>query len=126
MSGRWYWNFSNQPLQAQWRGQWSDSNRLTVEDLQIRAGGFVRAGARGSIDFAKQPDIRELEVTLADLDLAALPPQTRDGIFAGSLVSQLQGAGHFKGSIDIRDNLPADKYPSALHLSTVQPCRATV
>ena len=106
LSGRWYWNFSNQPLQAQWQGQWSDANLLTLDDMQIRAGGFVHAGARGSIDFAKQPDIRELQVTLADLDLAALPPQTRDGIFAASLVSQLQGAGHFNGSIEIRDNLP--------------------
>ncbi len=106
LSGRWYWNFSNQPLQAQWRGEWSDSNLLRLDDVQISAGSFLRAGARGSIDFTKQPDIRELHVTLADLDLAALPPQTRDGIFAGSLVSQLQGAGHFNGSIEIRDNLP--------------------
>ena len=107
LSGRWYWNFTNQPLQAQWRGQWSDSNLLTVDDVQLTAGGFLRANARGSIDLAAEPMVKELQVTLTDLDLAALPPQTRDGIFAGSLVAQLQGAGHFNGRIEIRDNLPA-------------------
>ncbi len=107
LSGRWYWNFSNQPLQAHWRGQWNDENVLTLEESQLTLGGFIHAAVRGRISLAEKPMLRDLEIQLADLDLAALPPQTRDGIFSGSLVSQLHGAGHFSGRIEVQDDLPA-------------------
>ena len=106
LSGRGYWNFSSQPLEAQGRGQWSDAGLLSLPDAQVALGELLHASANGQIDLAAKPRLRTLEVSLKDLNLAALPPQTRDGIFAGSVVSQLQGAGHFSGRIEVQDDAP--------------------
>lgn len=118
LGGRWYWNFSQQPARASWRGAWRDDGVLVLETAEAGLGGFANARFEGEIGTASGPRLRRLGLSIGDVDMAALPPQTRDGLLAGSPVAQLQGKGHLRGRIDVENDAPvfADLALEALSL----------
>jgi hypothetical protein len=106
LAGRWYWNFTQQPLSSSWHGEWRDDGVLVLAQGRWQLGAFMNAAAAGEIGTASKPLLRNLEVAVDSLDMAALPPQTRDGLLAGSPVAQLQGSGRLSGRLDFEDDAP--------------------
>jgi hypothetical protein len=106
LAGRWYWNFTQQPLISSWHGEWRDDGVLALEQAHWRLGAFMRATAAGEIGTASKPLLRSVDVSVESLDMAALPPQTRDGLLAGSPVAQLQGSGRLSGGVEIQNDAP--------------------
>ena len=107
LAGRWYWNFTQQPLASNWRGTWRDDGVLVLDSSHWKLGTFLSAGVTGEISTAGPPLLRALDVSLEALDAASLPPQTRDGLLAGSPVAQLQGSGKLSGRLQIENDAPA-------------------
>ena len=108
LTGRWYWNFSKKPMNADSSGQWLNNGALLLDDAGITLGDMLQARFTGQLTPRAAVLIPALHLSLADFNFAALPPQTRDGALAGTIVSQLQGSGHFSGDVDIQNDLPAD------------------
>jgi len=106
LGGRWYWDFTRQPLDLG-AGGVAGAEELRLEQARWQLGTFMRASAQAEVGFAKGFRIHALTLNITDLDMASLPVQTRDGLLAGSPVSQLQGAGHVSGTLEIRDDEPA-------------------
>ena len=107
LAGRWYWNFSKQPMNSDAQGQWRNDGTLVFDKAAVKLGDMLAAGFSGTIKPKSAVLIASMRISLADFNFAALPPQTRDGALAGTIVSQLQGGGHFNGSIEIQDGIPA-------------------
>jgi hypothetical protein len=106
LAGRWYWNFGMQPMTADSRGQWRSDGTLAVDNAAVKLGDMLAAGFAGEIKPKGVVLIPSMRMSLTDFNFAALPPQTRDGALAGTVVSQLQGSGHFSGSFEIQDDTP--------------------
>lgn len=105
LGGRWYWDFTRQPLDLAASGV-AQENGVRLEQARWQLGDFMRATAQAEVGFGKGPRIHSLTLNIADLDMAALPIQTRDGLLAGSPVPQLQGSGHVSGNLVIQDDAP--------------------
>ena len=105
LAGRWYWNFTTQPLDAAAQGV-LDRNGVRFDQARWQLGSFMRASAQAELGLGDGVRIRSLGLDVADLDMSALPAQTRDGLLAGSPVPQLQGSGHLRGRVEMRDDVP--------------------
>ncbi len=106
LAGRWYWNFTQQPLASSWRGAWRDDGVLVLDSSHWKLGTFLSAAAVGELAPAGTTLLRTLDLSLESLDAASLPPQTRDGLLAGSPVAQLQGSGKLSGRVQIENDAP--------------------
>jgi hypothetical protein len=134
LADRLYWNFMPQALHAEFTGRWQDAGLIDLDDLRLSVGRLLRANARVQLQLASvgvqmQPAaasapanppatptptqsttdgvLRTLVADIADFDLGALPPQTRAGLFLGTLVSQLEAGGRVHGHLDWQDGAPA-------------------
>lgn len=105
LDGRWYWDFTRQPLDLAAAGV-ARRDGLQLEQFRWQLGAFMHASAQAELGFGKEPRIHALTLNIADLDMAALPVQTRDGLLAGTPVPQLQGSGHVSGTLEIRGDEP--------------------
>lgn len=105
LAGRWYWNFTQQPLTASMNGR-VDSQGIQLDQARWQLGTFMRAAGRAEFALSGKTPIHSLALDIADLDMAALPTQTRDGLLAGSPVPQLQGSGHVQGHLEIENDAP--------------------
>jgi hypothetical protein len=106
LADRLYWNFMPQSLHAEFSGRWRDAGLIDLDDLRISVGQLLRADARAQLQPAAAGVLRTLDLDIAEFNLKALPPQTRAGLFLGTLVSQLEGSGRLHGHLDWQDGAP--------------------
>lgn len=125
LADRLYWNFMPQALHGEFNGRWQDAGLIDLDDLRLSVGRLLSANARVQLQLGAAPAplqppatpaplqpaatgvLRTLVADIADFDLGALPPQTRAGLFLGTLVSQLEGSGRLHGHLDWQDGAPA-------------------
>jgi hypothetical protein len=107
LDGRVYWNFQNEPASLQASAAVQNSGMAAIGISQLTLGKLLHA--RGSAVIQRVPhfSLNALGLDVDDLDIAALPAATRDGLFAGTVIAQIEGLGHARGRIEIENAMPA-------------------